>query len=689
MLYGKNKFIETFALMDDGSSVTLIEEDLAKELDIPNAVQDPLCLKWTSDEVRYEYNSKRFDTKISAKNGNHRLSIKNVRTVGQLHLPTQTLDSQQLKDTHDYLRDIPFVSYVSAKPKILIGLDNSSLMLSSKYKSGAIGEPIAIKTPLGWIVYGGNYTEKARVLHVCECKTSEEAELTSLVKQFITLDNIGVMPTYSSKNVTPVEDQRAMDILNKTTVRMNGRYECGLLWKFDSVDLPDSFNMALKRLQCLERKFEREPDLKKVFQEQILSYKEKKYISLLPQSQYNKNSWYLPTFVVKNPNKPGKIRVVWDAAAQVDGVSLNSVLLKGPDLLTNLPGILMRFRERKWGIAGDIREMFHQIKIRKADQQYQLFLWRDNPNEAPQKYVMHVMTFGATCSPAIAQHIKNYNASQFEKSYPKACNAIIKNHYVDDWLESVESEEAGIQLAKEVADIHSYAGFEIRNWISNSSSITKALTHQNAVSKNLDLNTDFLAEKVLGMWWSVAEDTFTYSLRFNKGEASVLNGDKIPTKRQLLRIIMSVYDPLGLLSHFLAYAKILMQMIWRKGISWDDEIPSDLQGFWLEWLKLLPKIETIQIPRYYFKSAIDIDSLNIELHTFVDGSEEAYAAASYLRAESNDGVICTLIGAKSKVAPLKHHSIPRLELLAAVLGVRLATNIQKEHSITFTEKNKF
>lgn len=78
--------------------------------------------------------------------------------------------------------------------------------------------------------------------------------------------------------------------------------------------------------------------------------------------------WVLPTFMVTNPQKPDKVRIVWDAAAQVNGISLNSVLMTGSDYLAPLPGILLRFRQGKIAVAGDKKEMFHQIGVKAEDQ---------------------------------------------------------------------------------------------------------------------------------------------------------------------------------------------------------------------------------------------------------------------------------------------------------------------------------
>lgn len=188
-------------------------------------------------------------------------------------------------------------------------------------------------------------------------------------------------------------------------------------------------------------------------------------------------------------------------------------------------------------------------------------------------------------------------------------------------------------------------------------------------------------EKVLGLWWSTKEDVFTFKLNRHRVSNEIVNHTKIPTKREVTSIIMSHFDPFGFLSHYMMFAKTILQDIWRSGISWDEQIPANLRVRWNTWISNLKNIENIRIPRWY--SSCLLNYINIQLHIFVDASEEAFAAVGYLRVESKDHIDVTFVASKCRVAPLKMLSIPRLELQAALLGARLSSTILKQHSLQF------
>ncbi|XP_055542975.1 uncharacterized protein LOC129728551 [Wyeomyia smithii] len=682
---------------DCGSSLTLIEESLAAELKLKGE-KHPLCLRWTADTCRYEESAKRVEVNESGtRNQKSKRRLTDVYTVKELKLPAQSLSIEKLSASHSHLRGIPVDSYTNVRPRILIGMDNIRIIHPLKYREGKEHEPIAAKTRLGWLIYGTclaftKAKEKTAPYsyHICAHSYSEnnssDGDLNVAVKNYFALESLGIY----KPNILPTSDadNRAMNILRTTTTYQDGRYQTGLLWKFDDIRLPNSKPMALQRHVCLMKKMHREPQLAKALQDKIADYLKKGYIRKLSPNEITApmdRVWYLPIFPVFNPNKPGKMRIVWDAATTVSGISLNSVLLKGPDLLTSLPSVLYKFRERRVAISGEIREMYHQVLINDSDQHCQRFLWCDGQTEkTPCEYAMRVMTFGATCSPGTAQFIMNKNATRFEKDYPVAVDAIRRRHYVDDMLASVDTEAEAIALAKGVRYVHQQGGFEMRNWISNSPTVLQALKVGASAEKCLDMDTQLGFEKVLGLWWDTSNDVFQFRLSTDR-YYDLLHGHKHPTKREILRTLMCVYDPLGLIANYLMFLKTLLQEIWRTGTEWDEPIGEKQLQKWRIWLRLLPQVESIRIPRWYGSPQCS-GSGKVELHTFTDASETGFAAVSYLRFEENNRIHCALLSAKTRVAPLKFVSIPRLELQAAVVGTRLANSLQESHTIKITRR---
>ncbi|XP_053686085.1 uncharacterized protein LOC128735625 [Sabethes cyaneus] len=436
----------------------------------------------------------------------------------------------------------------------------------------------------------------------------------------------------------------------------------------------------------------RDPELRKNLQNQLVDYQRKGYAHRASEAELAdadiRRVWYLPLGAVTNPRKPGKVRMIWDARAAVNGISLNSVLLKGPDQLTSLPGVLVRFRQFKVAVSADIKEMFHQVYIRKEDRHSQRFLWRSEPSNAPDVYLMDVMTFGSTCSPASAQFIKNKNAEEFRELYPRAVEGIIQNHYVDDSLESYESVEEAIKVSQQMCSIHKHGGFELRNWLSNSSKVLSSLGEvapredkQLAADKSKDY------ERVLGLLWLTGEDYLSFSTTMTQEIDNLIDSNEPPTKRQMLKCLMSLFDPLGLLCLFTVHGKILLQDVWRAGIQWDEKVGDDLHRRWKNWTNLFADVRELKIPRCYFPDATSDRYRQLQLHIFVDASESAYCAAAYFRTLNNDGIPeNVLVTAKTKVAPLKTQSVPRLELLAACLGARLMQFIEESHTVRITKK---
>ena len=245
---------------------------------------------------------------------------------------------------------------------------------------------------------------------------------------------------------------------------------------------------------------------------------------------------------------------------------------------------------------------------------------------------------------------------------------------MDDYLDSCNPVDEAISRAHQVAHVHRKGGFKIRNWLSNSSEVLDSLPPGAVAQRGAELafGEEELA-RVLGVIWLPESDILTFSTNLPRLDSRLISGKKQPTKREVLKLIMSVFDPLSLLAVMTIRGKILMQDIWRSGLEWDAKLPENFMKKWTTWLEDVREASKIGIPRCY---ALGIgESQDVQLHVFCDVSEQAFAAVGYFRLEGEAGVRTALVAAKSRVAPLKPLTIPRMELQAAVMGSRLGDTI--------------
>ena len=691
----------TWALLDEASSVTLLDESLAKELGLSGR-KDTLRLSWTDGKSKQEMASEVVDMKIQGMNGTTEYELKSVHSIPNLELPTQSISTKKCKWDWDQVRDVDIPTYENVKPSLLIGQDNGRLIVSRQVIDGKGNGPILSRTLLGWVIHGNAGLTRNRVdidstLHASSTERTEcvlhihqenEDDLHQMVKGYFKTEEFGVnLPTNSTHKKS---DERAKKILDTTAQKDGQRWKVGLLWKEDDIILPESRTTALRRLENLKRKLTKDPALAKEYQEKIDDLLKKGYARELSAEEASKTedkTWYLPHFGIVNPNKQvRKLRIVFDAASKSHGTSLNDALLTGPDLLNSLVGTIFKFRERRVAVCGDIREMFNQVVIRREDSCAQRFLWYpDGFDSRPRTFEMNVMIFGANSSPYVAQEIKNRNARQFQETHPEAVRAVVQKHYMDDYLDSLDTTQEALQRVREVKTIHENGGFEMRNWLSNEKEIVQEMSDESLLVGQRKLKDDMTSseEKILGLTWDPERDVLTFACSFKRLDGDLIHGRRTPTKREVLSILMKIYDPLGLLIPFTTQCKVLLQDIWRSKIDWDDELTDTLFQKWKRWTTMLKKVQTISVPRCY---ATEYDeATKRELHIFCDASENSFAAVGFLRTITKDKIRCQIIMGKSRVSPLKPLSIPRLELQAAVMGTRLKETILKEHDLTIEE----
>ena len=215
---------------------------------------------------------------------------------------------------------------------------------------------------------------------------------------------------------------------------------------------------------------------------------------------------------------------------------------------------------------------------------------------------------------------------------------------------------------------------ELGKFVSSSPEVLKQLDPSIVSDKVKQIDfQDKVQERALGIVWDLQTDKFTFSVT----QSSITQ----LTRRKVLSIVASIFDPLGLVSPFVLQGKRLLQDACILGLSWDDVLPPELNSRFQNWLSYVPSLVDFQISRSV-KPCEFVENI-CELHHFCDGSTVGYGVCSYLRLVDQQGLTCvSLVFSKSRVAPVKPITIPRLELTSAVLAVKVSLMLEKELNYT-------
>lgn len=743
-IHGPNGIITSTALLDDGSSVSLISRSLAERAGLRGRTETMrVSGAWSDSDI--VCTSMVMSINVSGYNDSNVFNI-NVRGVDNLKLPEQNLRSIDCdKYAHlQKLKDKLMLDASSCTPEVLIGQDNYNLLVPLEICVGKPNEPSATRSPLGWCVHGvvrapgGGRAQAAHhtslLLAADPLPSAHENALRDLheeVRRFFLIDSLGVC----SKPRQNSEDVRAIAQLDRTATFVDGRWQVGLPWRDEHSVLPDSYPNALKRLRGVEKKMAADGEYAKRYEDRVNHLFQNGFAKEVSDPlSTSQRTYYLAHFGVNNPNKR-KLRLVFDCSSISNGASLNHYLLQGPDLLASLFGIMVRFRENRYAVAGDIRDMFLRVKIRPEDQDALRFLWRTDCKQPVNTYAMTSLVFGANCAPFVAQYIKNKNAQRFVSTMPTAVAAICEQHYMDDYLDSLPDEAAAIQIVKDITFIHKEGGFEMCNWTSNSEAVLDSVPKEalGPVALRFKLDRQYEGERTLGLIWYPAVDEFGFDLSLKRISNDIVSGKQVPTKRTMLQVIMSIFDVFGFLSPFTIQGKIMLQSLWQLSIGWDENIPNNIFDKWAEWLILLKQMRHVRIPRCYLSpigaSAMDSGTAvssatsvadepaparpaptstpaqiatatppvsativtpgsttntynDLQMHIFCDSSLKAMCAVAYWRWICNDKICVAFIASKCRVTPVKPVlTVPRAELQSALLAARLADSLEKEHRL--------
>lgn len=310
------------------------------------------------------------------------------------------------------------------------------------------------------------------------------------------------------------------------------------------------------------------------------------------------------------------------------------------------------------------------FKVCESNRNFLRFLWHEdnNPDKKLIEYRMTVHVFGNSPSPAIATYGLRKTVKEVENVFGLDVTQYVeRNFYVDDGLTSQSSVENAVDLMKRTQGALRHGKLCLHKIASNKQEVMNAFPPSDLSSemKDLDLSKDDLpTQRSLGLNWDLHSDSFFFEIS---------NDDKPFTRRGVLSTINRIFDPLGFLAPIIIQGKSLMRNLIQKTVDWDEPLPEKQSIQWKNWRDSLRHLQNVHVPRLYLDQSFS-EKRNKTIHVFCDASESAISAVAYVESDGNLGFIL----GKSKLAPLKGHSIPRLELCGAVLAVEIAKCVSEQ-----------
>lgn len=678
---------------------------------LDNAATHTYGVQKTIDKLPVTQREGTIDMAVSTFSGVRRLSAR----VVELQLPGNTsislavtdhiceplqgqpLDQSSIRELESYqLADKACVVGGPLPIDILVGVDNYWKLVTDKVVRLSSGVVI-MSTLFGWVLsgevasrrsmsHGGSYLAHALLVHggwresrqyglnaqdswynpqahaLCaqDCQVSDPEDVEEVkceLEKFWDLDTLGIKP---EREISPVLENFIHTLRQDPKTK---RFRVSLPRRRNISNLPSNFNTSRTRLDGLQAKFRRpgnedfahkyqtviEDQLQQgIIEKVVLSDAERKMLQenvSKPVSQF-----YIPHHGVQK-SRSEKVRVVYDASAHAykGALSLNDCLLKGPSLMNLLAEVLFTFRLHAVVLLADIEKAFLQIEVAEEDRDLLRFLWYDQEGNL-EVFRFNRVPFGTGPSPfllnaTLRHHLENVVEDQ------ALLQLLLRSLYVDDLLTGGETTEFVLKLRSLLEEILGQAAMKLHGWDSNSAEVREAL----GVVDQSDDNV------VLGLLWNRVRDDMGINLE------KLLKCKGGSTKRELLRATAQFYDPHGLLNPVVLIPKLLFCRVCRLKTHWDDLLPEDVSSEWIEWMSQLSLLEGVRWQRHALLPNHD----RLELHGFSDASQLAYAAVVYIKSSRGEESECNLIMCKNRVSPQKKLSIPRLELMGALLLARL------------------
>ena len=559
-----DKSHRVYAILDDQSTNSLVKTELLDRLGF-QGVPIPYLLESCAGEFNRQ-GRLADNLMIQSCCGDTTFELPPVLECSSIPDERSEIPTPEIARSFDHLRDI--ADYIPPLDNdidilLLIGRDLPEAHHVQEQIIGPRKTPFAQKLALGWVLVGDiclgkvhrpvkvnvNRTHimpdgRGTIFEPCPNNLQLRKVQVSGANDFGFVDDahgrlgadVFVRTEHDEKIGMSVEDKEFVKLMDSSFEKdESNHWVAPLPFHYPIPQFEDNRSNALKRALTLDAGLRRDP-LKR---EHFMTFMDKIISSgaceVAPPRNQQDAYWYLPLFGVYHPKKRDSIRGVFDSSAVHNGVSLNSMLLSGPDLTNNLLGIFLRFRKDQYAVLADIEQMFYQFRVRKDHRNYLRFFWyKDNNMDNPLiEYQMTVHVFGNSPSPAVATYGLRKTV---EKSAREVKDFVTRNFYVDDGVVSLPEKDAAIDLLRRTKDVlQSEAGIRLHKFVSNDRDIMLAFPLQDLAkdlqSVNLrDSSRTLPMKSSLGIDWDLNTDSFVFTFQFedrpftSRGILSILNG---------------------------------------------------------------------------------------------------------------------------------------------------------------------
>ena len=672
-LEGNNgKKLEVNAMFDQCSDQTFIRSDVTKALALDGPTI-PIEVAGITGITNGRKDRKLISTSLFSKDFSQEVKVSLVempvicKPILRPAVSPEVLNSRNLRNLNladDYLNE------EEKEIHLLIGLDHYYSCITGRIKRNQ-NQPVAIETIFGWMLVSDSLNQelqqRSQSNTMCTMFISEEAEkgINDDLKKFWELEEEII-----AKPVKPEHEAAVKKFHESVTYdRTTKKYEVGLPY-IDDKDVYSNYKKSEIMLKSQLNRFEKNPNLKEKYQKAMNEYIDQGFAELVPDDEIHTKDpgvYYMPhSAVIKDENTSTKTRIVFNASSSTKHhASLNDKLLKGPKRQPSITEILIRWRINPIAFVADIRKMYSMILVREEDRNALRFLWV-NENGDIKHYRHKVLPFGVRSAPYLAIETVHSHIMKFSEEFPEVTESLVDSTYVDDFCSAEASVMEAISTITASGHIMDEAGMQLTKWKSNDPEVMKFLKEMDPAT---DVDTD--GRKVLGAWWNAVKDVFYYIVN-----PTIYTPQSHITKRMIVGSAPKLHDPIGFIAPVVVKAKMMIQKLWSSGVEWDENIAgTDIAKDWLEWRNDLKNLSKVELNRKY--TPVGIVVKNQQVHIFCDASEDAYATVAYLRTEAEDGkVYVGFITAKTKVAPLKFVTLPRKELLSALIASRMSIKIK-------------